>query len=235
MRDIYCDNTYLDLNPTWHEEDSPWKASQVLRMIHKHRLQLQSVAEIGCGGGGILAHLQEQLGGPTEFFGFDIAPAAIAIARKKERDGLRFYEEDLLKTGKTFDLLLVMDVVEHVPDYLGFLDACRQRAASKIYHIPLDLHASSVLRGSFVSGRASIGHIHYFSAESAIASLKDTGHKVTDYFFTPGAFGLSKMHPSMKRTLGNIPRGILGLISTPLAARLVGGYSLLVLTQQDIS
>jgi hypothetical protein len=80
-------------------------------------------------------------------------------------------------------------VFEHVPDYIGFLEKCKPLAKYKIYHIPLDIHVSSVLRGSFVNARYSVGHLHYFSEESALATLKDTGHEIVDCFYTNGAFG----------------------------------------------
>ncbi len=231
MKNIYQDQTYLEANPTWHEEDSPWKAAQVARMIAKHKLAFRTVAEIGCGGGGILTNLQGQLPANVEFEGFDVAPAAIAMARTHERDRLHFYEEDLLKSEKTFDLLLVIDVVEHVPDYLGFLEKCRTKSRYQIYHFPLDLHVSSVLRATFVSRTASVGHLHYFTAQSATSSLKASGHKIIDAFYTNSALGLGQLHPSLKTKLANIPRRMVSLVSTEMAARLLGGYSLLLLTE----
>jgi hypothetical protein len=124
-----------------------------------------------------------------------------------------------------------MDVIEHVPDYLGFLEECRGRARHKLYHIPLDLHVSSVLRGSFVRARRTVGHIHYFTAESALDCLTDTGHRVVDFHYTDGGLALSALHPSAKRSLANIPRRCMAAFSTAWAARLLGGYSLLVLAE----
>ena len=57
----YTDGSYLANNPTWHEEDSPWKAEHVRRMISKNNLALSTVSEVGCGAGGILAELSKQL------------------------------------------------------------------------------------------------------------------------------------------------------------------------------
>lgn len=231
MQNIYTDGTYLESNPTWHEEDSPWKATQIRRMLEKRPLQISAVAEIGCGVGGIIAELRRTLPENFNFYGFDIAEPAIALAKKRECDRLSFYQEDLLKTATTFDLLLIMDVIEHVPDYLGFLEACRQKAEYKIYHIPLDIHVSSVLRTQFSHVRKTIGHIHYFTAESALASLTDTNHEIIDFFYTDGAVALSQFHPSLKRRLANIPRRLISTVSTEWAARILGGYSLMVLAK----
>ena len=126
---------------------------------------------------------------------------------------------------------MAVDVFEHVPDYMGFLEKCRQKADYKIYHIPLDLHVSSVLRNAFITHRYSIGHIHYFTADSALATLRDTGHEIVNYFYTNGAFGVYQEHPSLKKAIANVPRWAISKFSTPFAARLLGGYSLLVLTK----
>jgi hypothetical protein len=116
-----------------------------------------------------------------------------------------------------------------VPDYMGFVDKCRQRAKYKIYHIPLDIHVSSVLRNAFIRSRYDIGHIHYFTADSAIATLKDTGHEIIDCVYTDIAFGLFSEHPSFNKAIANVPRWLLSRLSVPFTARLLGGYSLLVL------
>jgi SAM-dependent methyltransferase len=200
-------------------------------MLERHPLPLRSIAEIGCGVGGILAQLRQTLPGEIEFHGFDIAASAISRAKELECERLHFYQEDLLHKEASFDLLLIMDVIEHVPDYYGFLEGCRRRARFKLYHIPLDIHVSSVLRASFVNGRVTIGHIHYFTAESALATLTDTGHKIISSFYTDGGLALTSLHPSLKRSLANMPRRLISLASTAWAARLLGGYSLMVLTE----
>jgi len=150
MRNIYEDGAYLAGNPSWHEEDSGWKADQIMRMLRRNSVSPTSIAEIGSGVGGVLANVQESLPGDVKLDGFDISEDAIVRAQLKQRDRLRFHHADLLACDESFDLLLIMDVIEHVPDYLGFLERCRQKARLKLYHIPLDIHVSSVLRGSFL-------------------------------------------------------------------------------------
>ena len=229
MKDIYISDDYLRNNPSWHEEDSAWKSRQILKMLGRNSLKVASVAEIGCGVGEILVNLSGAMGPEVQFSGYDIAQVAIARAKQKERAGLQFWQKDMLAEQVHFDLLLVIDVVEHVRDYYGFLERCRGKATHTLFHIPLDLHVSSVLRGTFGLGRKSIGHIHYFSEESAIQSLEDCGYTIVDAALTDGAVALAALHPSLKRRLANIPRQLMGLVSRHLSARLVGGYSLLVL------
>ena len=234
METIYTSGEYLKTTQTWHTEDSPWKANQVIEIICNNHLQPKTIAEIGCGAGAIIDELsrKEYLSG-TQFSGYDISPQAIKLAEQRASERVRFFQEDLLSNTNTenFDVLLVIDVFEHIPDYMGFVKKCRVKAKYKIFHIPLDIHVSSVLRNAFIGGRYTLGHLHYFTADSAIATLKDTGHEIVDYFYTNAAFGLFKQHPSIKKAIGNGPRWLFSKFSMQFTARVFGGYSLLVLTK----
>jgi hypothetical protein len=129
----------------------------------------------------------------------------------------------------------VIDVYEHIPDYVGFVEKCRKKADYKIYHIPLDISVSSVLRNSFIpTGGVYPGgryHIHYFTADWALATLKETGHEIIDHFYTSGSFGGFGLHPSFKTSIANCPRWLFSKFSLPFTARVFGGYSLLVLAR----
>jgi len=155
MGNIYTDGKYLEVTQTWHSEDSPWKARQIKKIIDKNCLQPSNIAEVGCGSGAILDELSKLPGFQDALFeGYDISPQAIEIAKRIENDRVAFFQEDILKNNeKEFDVLLVIDVFDHVPDYMGFVERCRVKAKYKIYHIPLDIHVSSVFRNSFIKNR----------------------------------------------------------------------------------
>ena len=234
MESIYTDGRYLDHAPAWHAEDSAWKAGHIARMLQKHRLQARAIVEIGCGAGGILDVLSRHPAlRESRLSGYDLSPQAIALAERLENPRVEFHCQDFLARTDlpVADLLLVIDVFEHVRDYIGFLERVRARGEYKLYHIPLDLHVSSVARGSFTRERYTVGHLHYFTAESALATLRDTGHDVVDCFYTDGATALFRQHASFKRAVANVPRWLISRLSLPWAARLLGGYSLLVLTR----
>jgi hypothetical protein len=123
----------------------------------------------------------------TRFSGFDISPQAISLARPKEAPNLKFSKLDVLRdSNEVFDLVLVLDVFEHVPDYLSFLNQLRARGRHFVFHIPLDLHAQSVLRKSryMLAMRREFGHLHYFTLETALATLIDSGYAVDDHVYT---------------------------------------------------
>lgn len=234
MNDIYTDGNYLKMTETWHAVDSQWKAEQIGMMLGKIDRPIASVAEIGCGAGRVLEELsRHDLLQSAKFRGYDVSPQAIELCESVTNSNIEFCCCDPLEADNKefFDLLLVIDVFEHVPDYMGFLEKCKQKATFKIYHIPLDIHVSSVLRDSLTNARRSLGHLHYFTAKTAFATIQDTGHEITDYIYTNGALGLFKKHPSFKRAIANCPRWLVSRISVSLSARLFGGYSLLVLAK----
>jgi 2-polyprenyl-3-methyl-5-hydroxy-6-metoxy-1,4-benzoquinol methylase len=228
---LYQDGRYLELNPTWHAEDSPWKARQVFEMIRRNDLQANSICEIGCGAGEVLNQLHLLLPGPVSFTGFEISPQAFQLCQAKEKERLHFHLDDLLLLDEAyFDIVLAIDVFEHVEDYFGFLRRLRKKGQFKIFHIPLELSVQTVFRGSpILRQRRSLGHIHYFTKETALAGLIDTGYEILDHFYTSHCIDLPAK--SLKNSFARIPRKIAYQLHRDLAVRMLGGFSLMVLAQ----
>lgn len=228
---IYTQGEYLEKNPTWHVEDSIWKAKQLLKIIQKNNLQPKSVCEVGCGSGEILNQLYLNLPKSLNFIGYEISPQAFQLCQTRSKENLKFKLADLLQEKDVFfDLVLCIDIFEHIEDYFTFLRGLRNKAHYKIFHIPLDLSASSILRSTpILKARQSVGHLHYFSKDTAIATLKDTGYEICDYFYTASSIELPIKH--FKTLLGNLPRRVFYCLNQDMAVRLLGGYSLLVLTK----
>ena len=227
---IYTSGEYLENNPSWHVEDSPWKAGQILELIRRNNLKPRSICEVGCGAGEILRQLQQQLPKVT-FSGYEISPQAYKLCQQRKNSGIRFYLKNLLEDGRAFfDVVLAIDVIEHVDDYLGFLRALRGKGKYKIFHIPLDLSVQTVWREKPISKlRRTVGHLHYFTKETALAALSDNGYKIVDYFYTSAAVDLPAR--SFISWLGKLPRKIMFKLNPDLTARLLGRYSLMVLTK----
>lgn len=228
---IYIDGTYLRNNPDWHTDDSPWKAGHIASMLERHRIVPSTVCEVGCGAGEILRNLAGRLPQDTRFFGYEISPDAYRLCSRNAAPNFEFRLANLLEEdGAHFDLAMAIDVFEHVEDCFDFLRKLRTKARHKIFHIPLDLSALSVARGrKLLDMRRSVGHIHYFTKDTALALLEDTGYRVVDHFYTSGATELGNL--GWKTKLMKVPRRALQAVSPDAAARWLGGYSLLVLAE----
>jgi hypothetical protein len=230
MDTIYTDGTYLRNNPDWHVDDSPWKAKHIARILERNRLAPMSVCEVGCGGGEILRSLSTELDPRATFHGYEISPVAFSICSKKADDKFRFKLANLLEEEAHFDLVMAIDVFEHVEDYFGFLRKLRTKARYKLFHIPLEMSVLEVARAKpIMHQRRSVGHIHYYSKETALAALEDTGYRIIDHFYTSGRTDLG--HLGWKSRLMKWPRHALYALNPDWAARWLGGYSLLVLAE----
>lgn len=230
MEGIYSDGGYLARNPHWHVEDSPWKARQIERILRQNAISPRTIAEVGCGAGEILVQLQKAFPN-SDFSGFEVSPQAFALCLERESAQIHFHLKDLLEEDTAyFDVLLAIDVFEHVDDYLGFLKKAKNKARYKIFHVPLDLSLQTLFRvNPILKQRQSVGHLHYFFKDTALATLKYCGYEIVDSFYT--AAGVENSNLSLGGRLLKLPRKFMFNVNPDMAVRVLGGYSLLVLAQ----
>lgn len=230
---LYLDGTYAEVNPDWHQADSKWKAERILEIMASNSLDVRSICEVGCGAGEILACLQRRLSSGIEFVGYEPSPQAFHVASSKAGDRLSFVQSTSVDEGGHFDLMLLIDVIEHIPDYLGALRTFRRSATHFIFHVPLDLSVLSVLREwPLIKRRRKVGHLHYFTKATAIASLMDTGYRIADCRYTeitrPGERRMKTM--LLRRT----PLWIMSRIGLmEMGVRIFGEHSLLILATAE--
>lgn len=225
-------STYKTANPSWHVEDSPWKATQILKILDRNQIRPKSIVEIGCGAGEILNQLCQRMEDKTvQFSGYEISPDAYSLCLSRAKDRLQFFKEDLLENDETYDLLLMIDVFEHVEDYFGFLRRAKKKATYKIYHIPLDVSHFYMMMNGLMKQRKKVGHIHYFNKDTALASLEDTGHEIIDWFYTKHCFELHNTGISPAARVINFLRRSTFSFNPDLAVNLFGGCSLIVLAK----
>lgn len=225
--DQHVNGEYFKKNPTWHVEYSPWKADNIHRLLTRRQILPQTVCEVGCGAGEVLRQLQLKMDPNCTFAGYDIAPPAIEMAKKRENQRLRFSLADFgeMETD-VFDLLLVLEVVDHVEDYIGFLRMLRQRAQWKIFSFSLDISVQSALRsGAFLQRRDVHSHLHHFNKETALSTLQYAGYEIVDYSYPPN------LAISQLARLAKPIRTAFFKLVPDLAVRLFGGYSLLILAR----
>jgi SAM-dependent methyltransferase len=221
---MYNDGGYLSKNPGWHENDATWKASQVLSLLGDWDLRPQSIVDIGCGTGGVLEVMASALNG-TRLVGYDLSSQAIELVSRSDQVDLRVGTPADVRDH--YDLLLSLDVFEHVEDYIGFLRSLRPIADWFMFHIPLDSSAQSVVRERpLLAVRSTVGHLHYFTRGTALASLETAGFRVScDRLLFPN----DVQGRRMKTRIANIPRSLGRRFNPQLSARILGGSTLLVL------
>jgi len=230
-KEIYRDGRYLEQNPSWHMEESPFKVRQILRMLKQQNLMPKTICDVGCGAGLVLSQLQPHLPKDCVCRGFDVAPDAIAMCRDRCNDNLTFSVLDVRRDGCNafFDLVLMLDVFEHVEDYMGLVRDVRPMARHKLFHIPLDLSVQAAIRkNGFLTRRDNFAHLHYFTKETALRTLTDVGYELVDYFYTPRCIELGDQ---FVQRIGRGPRKLCFALAPDLTVRILGGYSLMVLAR----
>ena len=224
----YTGDRYGAANPDWHLADSSWKAAQVLRLLGGE--QFETICEVGCGAGEILRQLHDQMPGTRRLVGYDVAETPIAMAAERATDRLTFKLMDAAADDEHFDLMLIIDVIEHVNDPIAFLEGLRFKAKRTVLHIPLELSVRSMLNPNLlIWPRELVGHIHFFTPETAAATVRDAGYEIVRTTFTRCFDAPSGPRTGRGRALGalqrHLPRGV--------TVRLLGGYSLLVETLNE--
>ncbi len=242
-QEFYHNGTYLKNNPDWHISAAPWKTRGILATLQRNNLTPHKVCEIGCGAGEILHLLQLQLGDDCQFEGYDIAPQAIALAKARENNHLHVHLADFLKVSDVFfDVILLVDVLEHFEDCFRMLREIKPKSTYKIFQLPLDISLASVLRNELIDFRHATGHLHFFTKDVILEVIRDAGYEVLDAFYilppldtspwsnNPRHF-LRKLLRLTKRGLQRLPGLVLYGIHRDLAVRVFGGWRLMVLVK----
>jgi SAM-dependent methyltransferase len=229
--DIYTDGEYLKNNPTWDVEDAPWKADLIFRMMQKHQIDPKTICEIGCGSGEILRQLQLKLPKSVKFTGYEISPQAYELCTQRSNERLCFklknYCDD---TDNSCDLILLIDIIEHLEDYFRFLRDIKSKSQYKILHVPIEVFAVSVLYPEFLIGqRKRVGHLHFFTKDLTLQILRDLEYEIIDHSYTAG-YSLPRDY-GLKDWLLKIPRRLIFPIAPDFTVRFFGGYSLLVMVK----
>lgn len=226
----YITGDYLLSNPSWDIEDSPWKAVAVAGFLKDARLVPKSICEIGCGAGRVLFEMKKYYPG-AEFWGYEIAPAAVQFWQKINDKNIRFVLGDFFVLNKaTYDLVLLLDVIEHLADPFAFLNNLHGVGGHYLFHIPLDLSAASVLRESpLLKVRRKAGHVHYLTKNLALELLSECGFEVISWKYSGAAFNSPQR--TWKTRLAAIPKLLAYSLDKDWGVRALGGETLLVLAR----
>jgi SAM-dependent methyltransferase len=242
MSNIYLSGEYTKNNASYHVEDSKYKWNNFKKIIIKNKININSfknIVEVGCGAGQIISNSKESgLFNNCNFFGYDINPDAIDIAKKNNKS-INFINKDFFNSdlfGKT-DLLICADVFEHIENSYEFLKKLSNASEYLLFNIPIDISLLSLLRQEtiFSNFYKTLGHLHFYSKKTALLKLEHSGIQVIDNSYAK--FRLShfpKGSLTVKRVLSIVPQKIIDLINEDLACVLMGGYSLVVLAKKKL-
>ena len=218
--DRYTSGTYADAVPDWHEADAPFKVAGLVALVRDMGWAPKTVVDVGCGTGRVLQGVCRQLAATG--VGVDVAPDA--IDRAPNEAGLQFRVGGVAQAGVS-DLVVAVDVVEHVADDIGFVAQLAQVAPRIVVRVPLDISALDVLRPQrMLAARDNWGHRHVYTVDLAHALIRDAGltivHSRTDR--------VPVVPKSTRARLSDTARRIGHSVAPFAVTRWFGGYSLLI-------
>lgn len=228
--DRYLSTDYLEKNPTWDIEDSPWKAGLVADLLDRHDISPQTLCEVGCGAGAALAMLRVRFPAAT-LTGWDIAPDARHFWEQYQGQGIHFQVGDFFEGDDSYyNVIMVLDVIEHVADPHQFLRKLRSSGRFFVFHFPLDLSAVSVFREfPLLYVREKVGHIHYYTKGMVLALMEEAGFEVLQWQYSGAS--LSGPRPTWRTRLARLPRMLARILGKDRSVRLLGGETLLILAR----
>lgn len=223
---MYENRVYLNNNKSWHQEDSRYKANIVLKTLRKNRINFKSCLDIGCGAG-LTTEILAKRYKHSSFHGTDISNDAAGFWQMRENlDNLSYSHDTEIDSRARYDLVLCLDVMEHVEDYFGFLREIQKLGNSYIFNIPLDMNVLKILTNGIKYVREEVGHLHYFNKYSALTSLRDCGYQI-EHDFISAAF--LKVPPRNFRQAAILPFRLISMfLGTTLSTKVFGGHSLVV-------
>ena len=199
MSDIYNDNTYLENNPTIHSEDSEFKFNNIREFLVRIKTQDRKIKILDVGGGaGIIGKMV------MEFFlkrdinvtldCLDLSAEMLKIQKKNNPkiNKLLNYSLENCKE-KDYDLVLMIDVIEHIHKKNLSAKALNKISKNIIYNIPIEINLFDLMRNISLLFRyyknqtKVLGHVHFFSFLTTTSFLKKH-HEVIEKKFVPYCF-----------------------------------------------
>jgi SAM-dependent methyltransferase len=166
----------------WRRLGAADKLTNILQTLGAHRSSIESVLEVGCGTGAVLAaicahgvgyrHCGIDLSDPHDHLDPGLDVSKLTLSRY---DGVKIPFDD-----NSFDLVIASHVLEHVPDERGFLHELKRVSRRVIYvEVPCELH----LRSSAAALQTSlnIGHINAYTPESFALTLATSELEIEDF------------------------------------------------------
>jgi SAM-dependent methyltransferase len=224
----YRDGTYARDNPGWHAEDALPKARAVLEALDALGWTYRSVLDVGCGTGDVLRQLKQLLDARGEdgvrFEGWDTAaPLGPDEPRLTLRAG------DPLVTLPRADVVLCLDVLEHVLDEDGFLAGLSALGRRVVFRLPLDLSVLDLVRPRrLIAARRRYGHLRAWTRATALATLADAGFMVRYEAF----HRVDPPTSTPRRRLVDRARRTLFALAPRTTVLLLGGFSLVVAAER---
>lgn len=163
-----------------------WKTEQLLKLVPPG-LYFKNILEVGCAMGILLNNLAEKLS-IKNIYGLDISDKNIQTAKDLFPQSI-FYcgtIEDLKllisrkQTLPLFDLVILSDIIEHIPDDSGFLKSVRDISSYVMINLPLEKCLRN--RHRQYGEDDPSGHLRWYDRGMALSLINQAGFSIISGF-----------------------------------------------------
>lgn len=247
ITNLYTTDEYITKNPTLHEEDSPWKIEKLLPLIDKfmksNTKNTINLLDVGGGAGVILnalsSYITQNYQVKVNKYILDLSPKMLQAQASRNPDIIKALPEDIRKTSlpnKHFDLTLLVDVLEHVPNPEEALKELQRISNYVIFKVPLEDYfvfniANFLTKGATKQQQINnYGHINVYSTRKIKKTIKKNNGTIIIHEYT----NLHQYYKKSKKKLGLIDKTIANFatatyhISPRIAASLFGDNSIIL-------
>ncbi|MBN1992353.1 MAG: class I SAM-dependent methyltransferase [Anaerolineae bacterium] len=156
-------------------EVAHYKIPNLLAVLPQN-FSYRSIAEIGCATGEIIGAFP---GTDVERrVGFDISPNNVQIAQQRFPE-VTFIAGDFQRSTEKFDLVILSDILEHVPNDVEFLRAAAGLSQVVLVNLPLEKCLLFALRK--YGPEDSSGHLRNYSLADGLKLFEAAGLTIINY------------------------------------------------------
>lgn len=198
---LYLLDAYITMNPSLHEEDSPWKMEKIIplvdmfvRYVNKQEINL---LDVGGGAGLILnsvaKYFEVQHSIYVTKYAVDLSPGMLQVQKERNPDLAKALNEDIRYTSladKEIDLTLMIDLLEHVPNPAEALEEAKRISRFIIFKVPLENNLLAILGNiASISRRDEVQvkrlvHINTYQFHSLRKQIEDHTGRILNFSFT---------------------------------------------------
>ena len=161
-----------------------WGDLQRYGPVHRHQteellrliagLEVNTVLDVGCGSGENLAALAQTFP-RMHLSGVDVSPEALSLAAQRVSGAsLRQLDVQCERLNQRFDLVMAIQVIEHLSDDVTALSNMAQMAKRWVL--------VTTMRGRMRESERAIGHFRNYSDKELRTKAAKAGLEVTDIF-----------------------------------------------------
>lgn len=163
-----------------------WKARQLVSLLPAGT-DPENILEIGCAMGILLNNIAERLS-VKDYYGLDISEKNIDKARTLFPEG-HFYQGVVDEFARLmssefsfskFDLVILSDIIEHIPDDLGFMKSVSRISRLVLVNLPLEKAFKNRNRNYGESDHS--GHLRCYDEKDAFHLFTNAGYEILGSF-----------------------------------------------------